>query len=418
MELYLILVYALSYISLFATAFYIINLFTYYKHKKKPSPSTDKAVSILIPMYNEEKSIEKTVKSALSINYPKKKLEIIIIDDGSKDNSYQLAKKFVSNKNPKVRLFRKKTNEGKGAALNLGIKKAKGEIIVTMDADTTVHPDSLKKIVGYFTEDKVMSVAPAMGIINPNNIWRRIQQIEYYMGVFLRKSFASVNAIHITPGAFSAYRKEFFDKYGGFDEKNITEDLEIALRIQSHDFIIENAEEAAVYTIGPGTFHELMVQRRRWYTGLIKNLWDYRQLFGPKKGALGAIVLPTAVTTIILSVTLTIYMVIKAISKIKTELLTLNAINFQFQNVFELSSYMLEVFLLTILSNKIILLSFLFIALLWFYICFSRKKMLYKESVKLNFILFIVFFSLLFAFWWIVAGIYIIFNKKVVWRKE
>src|SRR3989344_3245154 len=266
MDVYLILVYTLSYIGLLATSFYIINLLTYYKTKKKPSPSIKKTVTIIIPAYNEEKSIASTINSAVSLNYSKENLEIIVIDDGSKDKTYEIAREFISDKNQKVRVFTK-PNGGKGSALNLGIKKAGGEIIITMDADTIVHPNSLKKMIGYFTEDDVMSVAPAMGVFEPKNIWRRIQQIEYYMGVFLRKSFASMNAIHITTGAFSAYRKIFFEKHGGFDEKNITEDLEVALRIQSHGYILENAEEAAVYTIGPGTFRSLMVQRRRWYTG-------------------------------------------------------------------------------------------------------------------------------------------------------
>lgn len=418
MDFYTVLIYVLIYIGLFSTSFYIINLFTYYRKKKKPSPKTDKTVSIIIPMYNEEKSIVSTIKSALSLNYPKNKLEIIVVDDGSKDKSYEIAKKFISNINPKVRVFKKAVNSGKGSALNLGIKKARHKIIVTMDADTIVEPDSLKKMIGYFTTKDVMAVAPAMGVYKPKNIWRRIQQIEYYMGVFLRKSFASMNAIHITPGAFSSYRKEFFEKHGGFDEKNITEDLEVALRIQSHNYILENAEEAAVYTIGPGTFRTLMVQRRRWYTGLTKNLWNYRRLFGPKTGALGMVVLPTAVSTIVLGVILTVYMVTKALLKLKNELLTLSAINFQFQNTLELSSYLIEVFFLTILTNKILLFTILFISLLWCYMSFSKRKMMYKESIKLNFALFIVFFSLLFAFWWIVSAIYMLFNKKVVWREE
>jgi len=418
MSLYTILIYILIYIGLFSTSFYIINIFSYYKKKKKPSPKTDKTVSIIIPAYNEEKSVASTIKSALSLNYPKEKLEIIFIDDGSKDKSYEIAKKFASNQNPKVRIFKKPINSGKGSALNFGIKKAKHEIIVTMDADTIVHPDSLKKMIGYFTKDYVMSVAPAMGVHKPKNIWRRIQQIEYYMGVFLRKSFASMNAIHITPGAFSSYRKEFFDKHGGFDEKNITEDLEVALRIQSLNYGLENAEEAAVYTIGPGTFRTLMVQRRRWYTGLMKNLWNYRRLFGPKTGALGMVVLPTAVSTIVLGVILTLYMITKALLKLKNELLTLNAINFQFQNTLELSSYMIEVFFLTILTNKILLFTILFITLLGCYMFFAKRKMMYKESIKLNFTLFIIFFSPLFAFWWIVSAIYMLFNKEVVWREE
>jgi len=417
MDPYNILVYIIAYIGLLATSFYMINLFTYYKKNKRPSPSTDKTISIIIPAYNEEKTIGKTIKSALSLNYPKEKIEIIVVNDGSKDRTLQIAKRFESTTNPIVTVFSKQ-NGGKGSALNMGISKAKGEIIISMDADTTVFQDSLKKMIGYFKNEEVMSVAPAVGVINPQGLWRRIQQIEYYMGVFLRKSFASMNAIHITPGAFSAYRKSFFNKYGGYDEKNITEDLEIALRIQSKDYIIENAEDAAVYTKGPGTFKELLIQRRRWYAGLMRNLWDYRRLFSPKKGALGVVVLPTAVSTIALAIIITIYLVIRTLIKIKDELLSLSAINFQFNNLIEINSYLFEIFFLTILSNKVIVLSILFVLLLSFYIIFSRRQMLYKESTKINMIFFLIFYSFLFSFWWIVSITYVTFNKKVVWREE
>ena len=247
-----------------------------------PQEAEDKTVSILIPAYNEAESIGKTIESALALDYPKEKLEIIVIDDGSKDDTFKLAKKYKSNKWPKVRIF-SKSNGGKGSALNLGISKAENEIIVSMDADTFVQKNALKKMIACFYSDKIMSVTPSMGVYKPESILQRIQQIEYYMGNFLRKSFAIVDSIHVTPGAFSAYRKEFFQKHGGYDVGNITEDLEIALRIQKLGYRIENAPEAVVYTIVPKTFKALIIQRRRWYTGLTKNLYHYKELFGIKK---------------------------------------------------------------------------------------------------------------------------------------
>src|SRR3989344_403136 len=154
MEVYDAFVYTLAYIGLLATSFYIINLVTYYKNKPEIKESTDKKVTIIIPAYNEEKSIEKTIKSALSLDYPKEKIEIIVVDDGSKDNTYEIAKRFASEHNPKVRIFTKK-NGGKGTALNKGIKESTGEIIVTMDADTAVNADALKKMIGFFSEKDV-----------------------------------------------------------------------------------------------------------------------------------------------------------------------------------------------------------------------------------------------------------------------
>ncbi len=416
MALYYNLVYIAAYIGLFATCFYMLSLFRYYK-KKKLIKGELKSVSIIIPAYNEEKSIAKTIESALSLDYPAKMLEIIVVNDGSKDNTYNSAKKYESDKRVRVRVFSKE-NGGKGSALNYGIKKARGEIIVTMDADTFVEPSALSKMIEFFSEDRVMSVTPSMGIYQAKNIWQRIQQIEYYMGVFLRKAFASTNAIHITPGAFSAYRKAFFDKYGGYDEHNITEDLEIALRIQSHNYIIENASKAAVYTIAPKSFRELLVQRRRWYVGLTKNLWSYRKLFGFKHGALGVIVLPVAVITVIFSIFLTVYSLWRSISIIQNELITLSSINFHFNNSLELNYFVLQRLFYNIFSQPVFLIAFLFVFVIAFYMYFSRREMRYKEGIKVSFALFLFFYTFLFTFWWIISFIYVLFNRKVVWRES
>jgi cellulose synthase/poly-beta-1,6-N-acetylglucosamine synthase-like glycosyltransferase len=311
-----------------------------------------------------------------------------------------------------------KLNGGKGSALNMGIKNASGEIIVSMDADSFVQKDALKRMVAFFDNEKVMAVTPSMGVYKPRGILQRIQHIEYYMGVFLRKSFATVNAIHITPGAFSAYRKSFFKRYGGYDVGNITEDLEIALRIQDKHYIIENSPKSVVYTVAPATFRELLIQRRRWYTGLIKNLWNYRRLFGLKKGPLGALVLPVAVSTIFLSVVLTIYIVIRSLNKVRDELLSLRSINFQFQNAYELNYYAVKQFLFQLLSSPVFLMGFLFIFLLSFYMFFSRKQMKFHESIKIDFFFFVTFYGFLFAFWWIVSFLYVLFNRKIEWREE
>ena len=165
MDIYYILVYIITYIGLFATFFYLLNL-RHYKKGNIPQEAEDKTVSILIPAYNEAESIGKTIESALALDYPKEKLEIIVIDDGSKDDTFKLAKKYKSNKWPKVRIF-SKSNGGKGSALNLGISKAENEIIVSMDADTFVQKNALKKMIACFYSDKIMSVTPSMGVYKP-----------------------------------------------------------------------------------------------------------------------------------------------------------------------------------------------------------------------------------------------------------
>lgn len=420
LSFYYILIYIVTYIGLVVTFFYLLNMRSYYKKKKIPNEAEDKTVSIIIPAYNEEKSIGKTIESALSLSYPREKLEIIVVDDGSKDKTLELAKKYENSKKFPVRVFTKK-NGGKGSALNLGISKAKNEIIISMDADTFVHADALKKMIAHFYSDDVVSVTPSMGIYKPKSLLQRVQHIEYYTGNFLRKSFAIVNSIHITPGAFSAYRKSFFEKYGGYQEGNITEDLEIALRIQKHDYIIENAPEAVIYTLGPKTFRELMVQRRRWYVGLVRNLYSYRELFGIKKGILGTIVLPLAVLSVLFVMVLTIFAVTKTIIKLQSDINLLMSVNFNIGSLINTSAFFTKEFFSTlfynVFTNPIILVSLSSLAFVIFYLYFAKKNMKFKEGIRINTIIFVFLYGLLYTFWWVVSIIYMATNKEIVWRK-
>lgn len=415
-DFYLSLVYVMAYLGLFAAIFYLLSLSKYYK-KEQPKEATDKTVSIIIPAYNEEKSIARTIESALELDYPKDKYEIIVVNDGSTDNTYEIAKKYISENAPIVRVLTK-TNGGKSSALNLGINNSKAEIIVTMDADTFTQKEALKRMVGHFYEDNIMAVTPSVGVYKPRTVWQRIQHIEYYLGVFLAKSFSSIDAIHVTPGAFSSYRREFFVKYGGYDKNSITEDFEIALRIQRNDYRIENAANAVVYTLAPKTFRELAVQRRRWYSGTIKNLWEYRELFGIKKGALGFFILPLKVIGIFSTIILTFYLTSQTLDKVRETLLSLNAINFNFQSIFELNQFVLSHFITNLLSNPLFLIGVIFTSAFFFYIKFAKGQMRFQESLKLNIVLFFVFYSFLFTFWWIVSVISILLNRKVSWRES
>ena len=357
MELITILVYLSIYIGLFATTFYILSFISY--SRKERQLYTDEElplVSVIIPAYNEEETIAKTIKSVLKSDYPD--FEIIIVDDGSTDKTLEIAKRFEGQK---IRIFHKE-NGGKGSALNFGIKKAKGKIIFTMDADTTVDPKSMKNMVRFFKDKNVMSVSPAIIIDKPRNILQRVQYMEYLLGIFLRKAFASLKSIYITPGAFSAYRKYFFDKHGGFDEGNVTEDLEMALRIQYSGYYIENCPEAPAYTIAPGKFRELMVQRRRWYFGLLNNLWDYRRILGRKYGDLGTFVIPVALISILFSVIVVVYMFFKSIFEVRDSLLFYQSVNFDFSSLFNINFYLIERALFLFFSKPVVLFIILFMA--------------------------------------------------------
>ncbi len=413
MEFIKIIIYISIYIGLIAISFYILSYLS--SKKKEQKFYTDKElprVSVIIPAYNEEESIERTIKSIVKSNYPKGLLEVLVVDDGSKDKTFEKAKKLESDI---VRVFSKK-NGGKASALNFAIKRARGKIIFTMDADTFVEPKSLKNMVKYFKDGEIMSVTPSIITYKPKSVWQRVQQIEYVFGLFLRKTFAFLNAIYITPGAFSAYRKIFFEKHGDFDENNITEDLEMSLRIQYHGYSIENSTTSPAYTISPSRFVDLMNQRRRWYTGLMKNVWKHRKIVSKKYGDLGLFVMPIAGISILFAVFITVYMVIKTLFKVAEEVVFWHSINFDFSSLFNINLYFFERFFFLLFTNPIFIFILVFVGLMRIYVVFAKRRMGKITGLGINLPLFFIFFAILFGFWWSISLVYLLFGKEVKWK--
>ena len=186
MEFITIVIYTSIYIGLVATAFYILTFIADIKREREFFTEDElPKVSVIIPAYNEEKTIQLTIDSILESDYPKDKLDILIVDDGSSDKTYERASEY---ENKGIRIFKQEVNGGKGKALNKGIKESKGDFIFTMDADTIVDKKSLKTMTRYFKNPEVMSVTPAMVTREAKTIMQRIQSVEYLTGLFLRKT--------------------------------------------------------------------------------------------------------------------------------------------------------------------------------------------------------------------------------------
>ena len=408
------IIYIASFLGIFTITFYLLSFLDKKEKVMDYSEQELPSVSIIIPAFNEEKGIKGSINSALGIDYPKDKLEIIVVDDGSKDSTYEKIKEY---QNERIRVFKHNKNMGKGIAINKGIKEAKGKVIVTMDADNTlVEKTALKKAVKYFRDPEVMCVSPIMAIYKPKGILQRVQQIEYLLGVFLRKSFANLEAVHITPGAFSIYRKSFFDKYGGFPKNNLTEDMEVALRIQYHGYKIENSLESVIYTIAPNKFDTLLKQRKRWYVGLLKNLWDYRMLFSKKYGVLGTIVLPMAIVSIISSIIITASVLHSTIMDIIRRVNLWGKVNFDLIDNFEISTFVFKKLLFKLFSEPINYLFIILLLFLIFYMFFSKRYVKKYSTFGLSLLLFLIFYAILFAFWWVISIFYFLFKGEVKWR--
>ncbi len=302
---------ALMYIFLFTTLYFEVFLLLAFlergtgtnKHEDAPELTRYPHVSIIVPAFNEEKAVIETIHSLLALNYPKQKLSIIAVDDGSTDNTWQ--KMQVFRDHPMVTILQKE-NGGKHTALNLGIKECAGELIGCLDSDSTVHPDALRYIVREFLlNEHIDAVTPAMRIRTPRSLLERVQAAEYTLGIFMRRTFSFINTQIVTPGPFSLFRRSTFEKLGPYRKAHNTEDLEYALRIQASQGHIGNAPHALVYTPGKRTLSSLLKQRVRWTYGFLRNARDYKHLFFNKAyGDLSFFILPSALLAVASAITL------------------------------------------------------------------------------------------------------------------
>ncbi len=282
-------------ISVYASVYFLLIYLEEKKRFASPETNYNPQVSILIPAYNEEEIIGDTLKTLKGQNYPDK--EILVINDGSEDNTYSIAKGFAK-ENQEVRAYTKE-NGGKANALNFGMERCRGELILALDADSQLEQGAIEKMASHFKDEEVMAVVPTLKALNPSNIWEEMQSIEYIITSFIRKLLSYISALNVTPGA-PMYRKEFFDEHGAFDESTVTEDFEMGLRIQSKGYEIGHAIDAIVHTKVPDSFKSLKRQRLRWGYGNLVNMKKYSHMFNPAYGDLGIFYLPVSLVSRVL----------------------------------------------------------------------------------------------------------------------
>lgn len=252
-------------------------------------------VSMLVPAHNEEDVIKHSVENLKKVNYPKNRLEIIVIDDGSTDRTAEIAGKIKG-----IKLIRKKQG-GKASALNAGLRAARGEIIACMDADSYPKKNAIIQSVPFFDEKNVAAVTTRIFTKTRKNILEKFQSIEYAMIAWSRKLFEYVEGVYVTPGPLSFYRKGVVKKLGGFDEKNLTEDIEIAWRILDNGYQIKMSSGEA-YTNIPKGLRKWWRQRLRWNIGGIQTFFKYRgSMFKKGTRSFGYFIVPFFMISYVLS---------------------------------------------------------------------------------------------------------------------
>ncbi|MGH7594408.1 MAG: glycosyltransferase, partial [Gemmatimonadales bacterium] len=248
-------------------------------------------VSVVIPAFREEAVIVPTVKSLLAQDYAGS-IEVLVVDDGSPDDTYATAVRAFGD-DPRVQVLTKK-NGGKASALNFGIRQAQGEVIVALDADTLFDPDAVGYLVAPLADPHVGAVAGNAKVGNRINLVTRWQALEYITSQNLdRRAFALLDCIMVVPGAIGAWRKSLVLEAGGFSNDTLAEDQDLTLSIARRDYRVAYADRAVAWTEAPDTMSGLSKQRFRWSFGTLQCVWKHRDLiFRRRAGTLGFIAVP------------------------------------------------------------------------------------------------------------------------------
>ena len=266
-----------------------IVLFFY--HKKEGCGDIFPKLSIIIPAHNEEATISNTIECVLKANYPKER-EVIVVNDGSVDRTEEIVKK-ISLEDDRVKIYNTK-HAGKANAINLGVKNAKNDIIIALDADSEMKEDALIEIVKPFAREDVGAVSGIIRAIDNRNPITWFQDFEYILSSGWRFLCNKIRGTHIFPG-FVAIKKEALLKVGGFSRDTFSEDFDIAIRLKKAGYKLAMSN-ATIYTRVPETFKGLISQRIRWGRGTIQVMKKhYDVILNKRYGTVGLYVIPTQI---------------------------------------------------------------------------------------------------------------------------
>ncbi len=413
---YTVIFYIFSFISVYVQIFFLV---TFLEKRKSIKWSPEKidldnypTVTIAVPCYNEQGAIAKTVNSLLALDYPKDKLTIYLMDDGSTDNSWEIMKTFEHY--PNIRIFHKE-NGGKHTALNLALEHTTSEFFGCLDADSFVHHQALKRILKYFENDpKNMAVVPSIIIYDPKNIIQTIQKVEYDMSIYVKKTLGLMGGMQVTPGPLSTFRKKVFDELGHYRKAHNTEDQEMALRMQEKGYKIDYCPDAFVYTSAPNSVVKLYRQRLRWIYGFIKNTVDYRRiLFRKKYGPVALFTLPSGIIAITGMIFIFFTIVYNLINFVTNKIIELRIVGF---NNFFSFNYHFEWFFVS--TKAVLFFSVILYILVMISLLIGRKLSTGRANLSISLFYYIIIFSVIAPFWMLRAVYNAIVSKESSWTLE
>ena len=273
----------------------IVGIFAIIDRLRRPyrqaSPGFCPRVAVLIPAYNEESVIVRTIRSVLNSDY--KNLRIIVIDDGSLDRTAEVAAAAYAQDIAAGRLqVLTKRNEGKASALNYALERISEEVYIGIDADTVIAPDAISKLVPHFEDPAIGAIAGNAKVGNRVNLWTRWQALEYITSQnFERRALNLFHVITVVPGAIGAWRTAPVKAAGGYPLNTVAEDADLTMSLLESGWKVDYEDRALAYTEAPINARGLMRQRFRWSFGTLQAIWKHRAAFIRNK-AMGLFALP------------------------------------------------------------------------------------------------------------------------------
>jgi biofilm PGA synthesis N-glycosyltransferase PgaC len=226
------------------------------------------------------------------------------VDDGSTDQTAAIVDAMTL-EHPRLRLIRQ-LNTGKSGALNRGILAMDADVVVTLDADTVLAPQTVGNLARHFAVDRDGRLGAVAGVIRVGNRTRNLltrwQALEYLTQIGVdRSAHDAFGAIVIVPGACAAWRRKAVLAAGGYSHETLAEDCDLTLSLHRAGWRVTQDDEAVAYTEAPEDVDGLLAQRTRWSYGTMQAIFKHRDLLlRPRWGWLGMLVLPTYVLSIVM----------------------------------------------------------------------------------------------------------------------
>jgi cellulose synthase/poly-beta-1,6-N-acetylglucosamine synthase-like glycosyltransferase/peptidoglycan/xylan/chitin deacetylase (PgdA/CDA1 family)/spore germination protein YaaH len=276
----------------------IIGLFAtidrFRKRKDFATPGYQPRAAVLIPAYNEEKVIARTIRSVLMSNY--KNIRIIVIDDGSTDDTYKIATETYAKEIAAGRVsVLAKPNGGKADALNFGLSQTDEEIYVGIDADGVIAHDAITRLVCHFANPHIGAVAGNAKVGNRVNLWTRWQALEYITSQnFERRALDLFDVVMVVPGAIGAWRTAAVKAGGCYHPDTVAEDADLTMNLLEQGYAVIYEDQALAFTEAPANANSLARQRFRWSFGILQAVFKHRGAITHRR-AMGLFALPNIV---------------------------------------------------------------------------------------------------------------------------